>query len=300
MLIAAVDIGGTAIKYGVVDERGTVRFHSSTPTFPNGPDTHVMNRVFDVCDELTQTHELAGIGISTAGQVDPVHGVITYATDAIPDYAGTQVAGLIKARYGLPVAVENDVNCMAIGELWQGAAIGHPTFLSLAIGTGIGGAIVINGELFRGVSNSAGEFGHIPVTKGGLPCACGIKGCFQAYASSLALQERFEALRNQSFVDLEQEFRRAKQGDQEAEVVIDDWVDHLAMGLQAFVHIFNPSLILIGGGITGQGDYLLKKIRAKTKVRIMRSFEKELTIAFAQHKNQANLLGAVYPFLHQE
>lgn len=299
-MYAAVDIGGTAIKFGVVSEDGSLKGTGSVPSFPDGPDDLIVQRIEQVIEPLCRAYPVKAIGISTAGQVDPETGEVTYATEAIPGYTGTPLKAIIEARFGVPVAVENDVNCMALGEYWLGAAAGHDDVLCLALGTGIGGAILLDGTIHHGAASSAGEFGHMPLYPGGRACACGNKGCFEAYASSKALHETLVATDADAYPDLKTAFQRASDGDALAESIIDDWVKELALGLQGIIHAMNPSLVLIGGGITAQGDPLLQRIDRAVSNRLMPRFRQSVTMAFATHGNDANLLGAVHPLLHRD
>lgn len=246
--------------------------------------------------ELQADHKLSGIAVSTAGQINRKEGTVIYATDSLPGYTGLNIKQELESEFGLPVTVDNDVNCAAVGEYWKGAAKQVDQFLCMTLGTGIGGAIVINGEIYDGAAYSAGEFGHMNLYPGGEPCTCGDEGCYERYASSQALSKRARNI-IEDYDSLPDLFWRAKNEDKLAESVINRWVDDVALGIKTLVHIFNPPMVVIGGGVSEQGDYLLEKLEQRVNNRIMVSFEKSLTIKLAQNGNDANLQGAVYQLL---
>jgi glucokinase len=296
MQLGVIDIGGTSIKYGVVDGHGTIISHTSIPTEATKGGKTVIEKVYWICDQLKEEHDLKGIAISSAGQIDSLKGVVLFATDTIPGYSGTPLAELVTNHTGLPVTVENDVNCTALGEYWQGAAKGSNHFLCVTIGTGIGGALFLNGELYTGAHFSAGEIGHISLYPNGKLCTCGNRGCYEKYASSSALSEYVEHEFG-SEMPLIDFFELAKAGEAKAVTLFKHWVEDLTTGLQSLVHAFNPELIVIGGGISAQGDFLLNAIQSSLDRKIMPNHRKFLQIKLAQHDNKANLLGAARNFL---
>nr|WP_289037872.1 ROK family protein [uncultured Allobacillus sp.] len=296
MLAGAIDIGGTSIKYGVLDNHGKVLTKSKTPTDVKGGGPAILNQVKDLVRALQADHELSGIAVSTAGQINRKEGTVIYATDSLPNYTGLNIKEILESEFGVPVTVDNDVNCAAMGEYWKGAAKQVDQFLCMTLGTGIGGAIVINGEIYDGAAYSAGEFGHMNLYPGGEPCTCGDEGCYERYASSKALSKRARSV-IEDYDSLPDLFSRAKNEDKLAESVINRWVDDVALGIKTLVHIFNPPMIVIGGGVSEQGDYLLGKLEQRVNNRIMSSFERSLSIKLAQNGNDANLQGAVYQLL---
>lgn len=293
MIAGAFDIGGTNIKYGVLNEQGEIFYKSKTATKASEGGMAIIGQVKELVTHLQRHYELSGIAISTAGQIDKQEGKVIYATDSLPGYIGLNIKKDLEETFSLPVVVNNDVNCAALGEYWQGAAQGVDHFLCMTLGTGIGGAIIMNGQVYNGASYSAGEFGHMTLYPGGGPCLCGDNGCYEQYASSSALEQRAQEYFKQS-ISLRKLFNQAKNGDQTAELIIDQWVDGVALGIKSLVHIFNPPLIVIGGGISEQGNYLLEKLQRSVDIRIMSSFQRSLEIKLAQNGNDANLQGAVY------
>lgn len=298
MQIAVIDIGGTKIKYGVLTGTGELLHHDSVPTEAKRGGEAVIRTVCGLCDELKERFPVEGIAISSAGQIDHEKGTVVFATDNIPGYTGTDVAEIVGRHTGLPVTVENDVNCTALGEHWKGAARGMDDFICLTVGTGIGGALFLDGHLYTGARFSAGEIGHLCLYPGGQPCTCGNRGCFEQYASSTALA----GLVRNEFGDgfsLEEFFGKVSDGDERAMKIFNAWVDDLTTGLQSLVHIFNPEGIIIGGGVSEQGDVLIKAIRKSLDGKIMPNHRKSLTVRAAEQGNKANLLGAAAHFLER-
>ncbi|MEC5423144.1 ROK family protein [Virgibacillus sp. C22-A2] len=299
MLLGVIDIGGTSIKYGIVNDDGEILYHDSTPTEARLGGLEVIRKVNNLTDVLKQKWDITGFSISSAGQIDRVNGVVIYATDNIPGYTGMPIAKMVSEHTGLPVKVENDVNCTAFGEHWKGAAVGVNDFLCITIGTGIGGALFLNGLPYTGANYSAGELGHMSLYPGGKPCTCGHRGCFEQYASSSALGDMV----NHEFgypLELKDFFMKIRENDSKSICIFDQWIDDLTTGIQSLVHIFNPELIVIGGGISAQGDLLVNAIKTSLSKKIMPNHWNSLAVKLAEKDNQANLLGAAKHYLMNE
>lgn len=286
MKILAFDIGGTEIKYAFCDENFNLTEKKSVPTNAHEGGRKIIDRVVEIiksCDGIDR------IGISTAGQVDSIKGEIVYATDSIPGYTGTKIKETIEAETGIPTAVENDVNSAAIGEAVFGAAKGYSDFICLTYGTGIGGAIYLNNKLFTGNSFSAGEFGHIVTHAGGRECTCGGCGCYEAYASAGALVRNVaEKLgKEMNGREIFENFDNP-----EIKKLIDEWIDEIVLGLKGLVYIFNPALIVAGGGIMNEA-YITDQVNARLQKELMASFRK-VRVVKALMGNDANKLGAAY------
>ena len=295
MQLGVIDIGGTFIKYAVVDNEGSFLSHSSIPTEASKGGKELVAKILKLSDEMMASHKIGGISISTAGQIDNVNGIVVFATDNLPGYTGTRLAELVTNHTGLPVKIENDVNCTALGEYWKGASRGARNFLCVTIGTGIGGSLFLNGELYTGAHFSAGEIGHMNLYPDGKLCTCGNKGCYEQYASSSALHQ-LVADKLGDTVELKKFFEIVKSGDPSAVLLFRQWVNDLTTGLKTLVHLFNPELIVIGGGISAQGDFLLQAIEDSLEKKIMPNHRKALTIKMAEHDNKSNLLGAAKNF----
>ncbi|MEM9244441.1 MAG: ROK family protein [Cyanobacteria bacterium P01_F01_bin.153] len=297
MFIAAIDIGGTKIKYGVVDGEGNIFSQGSIDTYPKKGALDILQRTAEVIAKLATAYPLVGIGISATGQVNFHQGIISYATDLIPNWIGTNVREYFEEEFNLPVVVENDVNCIAVAEHWQGSAIGENSFICIALGTGIGGGIFDKGELYRGENYGAGEFGHIKIVQNGRKCRCGDYGCYEAHASTDALVSKAKVLAAREHIDGITIFQYEKDGNALYKDLVEEWIGFVADGLKNIVVSFNPKLMIIGGGVSAQGDYLLHRIEENLHQKLMPSFKKNLTLKMASAGNDSGLLGASYLLL---
>ena len=286
MKILAFDIGGTEIKYSLCDENFNLYQKHSIPTNASEGGKRIIERVV----EIIKTFDgIDRIGISTAGQVNSIKGEIIFATDSIPGYTGVKIKETVEKETGIPTAVENDVNSAAIGEAVFGAAKGYSDFICLTYGTGIGGAIFLDGKLFTGNSFSAGEFGHIVTHAGGAECTCGGKGCYEAYASAKALVNKVSETLDK---DLNGKQIFDNFNDPVIKRLIDEWIDEIIIGLKSLVYIFNPSLIVLGGGIMNE-KYIIDEINTRLQKDLMNSF-RMVRVVKAMMGNDANKLGAAY------
>lgn len=286
MKILAFDIGGTEIKYSLCDENFNLYQKHSIPTNASEGGKRIIERVV----EIIKTFDgIDRIGISTAGQVNSIKGEIIFATDSIPGYTGVKIKETVEKETGIPTAVENDVNSAAIGEAVFGAAKGYSDFMCLTYGTGIGGAIFLDGKLYTGNSFSAGEFGHIVTHAGGAECTCGGKGCYEAYASAKALVNKVSETLDK---DLNGKQIFDNFNDPIIKRLIDEWIDEIIIGLKSLVYIFNPSLIVLGGGIMNE-KYIIDEINTRLQKDLMNSF-RMVRVVKAMMGNDANKLGAAY------
>ncbi len=286
MKILAFDIGGTEIKYAFCDEGFYLTEKKSIPTNAHEGGRKIVDRIVKI---IKEHNDIDRIGISTAGQVDSFKGEIIFATDSIPGYTGTKIKEIIETETGIPAAVENDVNSAAIGEAFFGAAKGYPNFICLTYGTGIGGAIFLNGKLFTGSSFSAGEFGHMVTHANGKKCTCGGIGCYEVYASATALVKSVEEKLHKKMNGREifDNFQNP-----EIRYLIDEWINEIIVGLKGLIYIFNPPIVVLGGGIMNE-TYITEEINNRLQKELMQSY-RNVKIVKAKMGNDANLLGAAY------
>lgn len=285
MRIAVLDIGGTSIKSGIWDGCQASELKEWDTNASQGGE-YLMERV----KEILHTYgDFEAIGISTAGQVNSEKGEIHYANDNIPNYTGMKIRAILEKEFGVPVAVENDVNSAAIGELRFGAAKGSENFLCLTYGTGVGGAIVLNGEIYAGNTFSGGSFGGIVVHPEAMEKDVEFSGCYEKYASTTALVQRVMAV--DASLDNGRKIFEAF-GRSEIRSEIDAWIDEIVYGLITLIHIFNPSDILLGGGILAQ-KYIIDEVRRRVNESISEGF-RGTKIHQTELGNQAGLLGAAW------
>lgn len=285
MRILAFDIGGTNIKYATLDEKFKITDKHTIATEAQKGGQELVQKIISIIESYSDIDRVA---ISTAGQVDSDNGIVVYSTDNIPYYTGMMVKKLIENKTGIPTYVENDVNAFAVGEAKFGAAKGKTDFLALTYGTGIGGALYLDNKLYKGMSCSAGEFGHMVTHAGGKQCTCGGEGCYECYASTRALLESVNK-RNSTNLNAFEIFEKENFEKPEIRSVIDQWIDEMIIGLINIIYIFNPPLIVLGGGIMNE-NYVIDLIDRKIYNLLMENF-RDVNIVRSKLGSDAALLG---------
>lgn len=285
-----IDIGGTSIKYGMIKEDGTFLTTGEMPTEAmkyGGPG--IMEKAKKIVEGYLKEYHPSGICISTAGMVDCEEGKITYAAPLIPNYTGTEIKKTLEEAYHLPCEVENDVNCAGLAEAYAGAAKGSKISVCLTIGTGIGGAAIIDGKVFHGFSGSGCEVGymHLP------------GGEFQDLGASSILVKKTAEYKNISpeTINGKYVFENAKKGDKDCIRAIEEMCDVLGMGIANICYVLNPEVVVLGGGIMAQREYLKDMLRNSLDKYLIASVAKHTRLAFAENQNQAGMLGAFYNFI---
>lgn len=289
MQLAVIDIGGTAIKYGLWNETSGVFQVESVATEAHQGAEHILARIVHCLQSL---QPFDGIAVSTAGTVDAETGIILYATDAIPGYSGFEVKSYLEERFHLPVAVENDVHCAALSvrEEIQDALI-------ITLGTGIGGSLLQNGEVYKGSNSLAGAIGHMTLYPNGELCKCGRMGCYEQYASVSSLSRRiWEANGKPLPVPLFFEKMPTTKLFQE---VFQNWIYDVATGLASAIHLLGVDKVYVGGGITAQQDVIFFPLQQALKERLLEPFQEKVRIERIEFGNDANLYGAAQHFINQ-
>lgn len=284
-----IDIGGTSIKYGVIKEDGTFLTTNEMPTEAlEYGGAGIVKKIKTIIETYKADYEVVGVCVSTAGMVDCEQGKITYASPLIPNYTGTEIKKIVEETYHLPCEVENDVNCAGLAEYYAGSAKGSSSSLCLTIGTGIGGSIVLNGNVWHGFSGSGCEVGymHLP------------NGEFQDLGASSILVKKVAEWKQveSSSINGKYVFEQAKNGDEDCIRAIDEMVDVLGMGIANICYVLNPEVIVLGGGIMAQKEYLYEKIQASLHKYLLPSIAEKTKLTFAKNQNQAGMLGAFYHF----
>ena len=284
----SIDIGGTAIKYGIIDEYGRILTKDKIDTEAHKGGPEILNKVFRIVENYLEVYKPVGICISTAGMVDTEKGEIFYSAPLIPRYAGTKFKEELERRFYIPCEVENDVNCAGLAESVSGAAIGSKVALCLTIGTGIGGCILIDGNVFHGFSNSACEIGYMHM----------FDSDFQTLGASSILTKKVAEIKQNPEViwDGYHIFEEAKNGDDICITAIDEMVEILGMGIANICYVINPEVVVLGGGVMAQDTYLKPKIEKALKKYLVLSIAEKTRLEFAKHKNDAGMMGAFYNF----
>lgn len=298
-MILAIDIGGTEVKMGLVDRGGNIHARHRAPVDFDGYETPVLTTVLREARAFAGREQvkIEGIGASVAGQIDTETGVIIGTNGRIPNYEGSRVKEALEAEFHVPAATLNDANAAALGECFIGGAKGFHHVLMLTLGTGVGGGIVLNGQIFGGARGIAGELGHFTLYQDGAACTCGKKGCYECYASTSALVRRAEAQTGETGLNGRIIFDRAAAGDSAMQRALDDWTDDIAAGITGLVHIFNPEIVLIGGGVSAREEQLIAPLREKVLSGVMPRFGESLRLERAVLANDAGLVGAARFFM---
>lgn len=281
-----IDIGGTFIKYAILDKNQQLLALNKQAT-PINKDNAIINLIIDIITELSVEYSFEGIGISTAGIVNRDAGEIIYAGPTIKDYKGTNFKQAL-AHFNLPVQVTNDVDAALLGEIWQSNIDQTESTFCLTLGTGIGGALYKNG-LQNGVhlqGNSIGYLLYDPLTDLN----------FEKRASTSALNEQITDYFGLHFTT-KKFFERARYGDRHAIDILNVWTKEIAIGIAQIILIHDPTRIIIGGGVSAQGEFLLKYIKELIPFYLPDNFMKT-EISTAKQQNNASLFGAVYPFFN--
>lgn len=312
MYYLGVDLGGTNIAIGLVNEEFKIVLKDKVPTGASRPLSDIMDDMADLCKSVVKQagitfDDVAYAGIAAPGSVDPKKGMVRYTNNIKME--NFPICEELKKRTPLKaVYLENDANAAALAEAKVGAGKGHSSLVMITLGTGVGGGIVIDGKLYSGFNYSGAELGHTVIEMGGRPCTCGRLGCFEAYSSATGLirmtKEKMMdsassmmwelAKNNLERVSGRTAFDAAKKGDKAGKEVVDMYIKYLACGLTNMVNIFQPEVLCIGGGVCGEGNYLLKPLvksirRAEYGAATQTDF---CQIKIAELGNDAGIIGA--------
>ena len=303
-----IDLGGTFIKGGIVNENGEILVCDKTPTEVEKGDKGVAANIARLATELLarqgiELNEVEGLGIGSPGMIDSNEGNVVYANNL--GWENFKICDeLSRLLGGIKVKIGNDANVAALGEVKFGAARNYNSAVMITLGTGVGGGIVIDGKLVEGNMGAGAELGHIVIVEGGEPCSCGRKGCFEAYSSATALirdtRRAMEAHPDSKMwevgsldaVNGKTVFDYAPV-DAYAKAVLESYIEHLACGLVNYANIFRPEVILLGGGVCAQGDNLIVPLQKLVDKEIYAGDKgPRVPILIAELENSAGLLGA--------
>jgi glucokinase len=314
--IIGLDLGGTKISAGALHVDGThmsgLRSIATQPELgAEGVIDRIVGAIEDVMADTIKEHgvsrkDFIGIGTGAPGPLDRDKGIVVVAPNL--GWKDFPMRDRIESRLGIPTTLDNDANCATVGEWWLGAARGGRNVVGITIGTGIGGGLIINGELYHGVSDVAGEIGHTTIDVNGRHCKCGNYGCLEAYASGPAIATRArEALVREdtasmlpSMVDnqldritAETVYEAAKKGDGLANEVVRDTARYLGAGIATLLNVINPDTVVIAGGVIRAGDALLVPLRAEVRRRAFKPAVAAARIVPAELPGTAGVVGAV-------
>ena len=303
-----IDIGGTAVKLGIVDETGRVLLKGEESVSFDGYQTPVLTTVRKAAKEFLTTNSipvesLAGIGVSATGQIDSRKGIVAGTCGNFPNYIGSPIKAALEEDFGLPVTVANDANCMTLGEVWVGGAKGYTDVIGVTLGTGVGGGVIVNGKVIDGTHGAGGEIGHITVNRHETAtCGCGKHGCLEQYSSATGVVRCMKklldenpdtpcTLRGTEFA-AKDVFDAARNGDALAAREVDEMTDTLGLALASIAATTDPEMFMIGGGVSRAGEVLFAPLREHFKVYAFKSC-RETPIVPAILGNDAGIYGSV-------
>lgn len=287
MEVIALDIGGTKISGAIVTSAGEIVNVKQRPTEAYKGAEHVLSSAFNIVESLAaEAKDFKAIGIASAGRINVEDGTVFYATPTLPDWTGRNLRDTFQSKFGVPVAVDNDVNAAAVGEGWIGAAQGLNSYVCITLGTGVGGAFVVNNKVWRGNQWSGAELGHMLLKAGGRLCNCGLSGCVEQYVSGTAIYKRYNELTGEEVKSAAQVFDLAANKDKAAIQVIDEFKQDMVYMLLSLNNVFDPQGYVVGGGVLGAKDYWWDDV-----VKDVNNY-KPTTILPAKLGNYAGLAGA--------
>ena len=303
---AGLDLGGTFVKCGIVDEEGNILIKDKIPTGKERPFEAIAADMAAFVKALAERAgvEVTAVGIGSPGTIDSKNGMIVYANNL--GWKKVSLAKEIKKHLGIPVALTNDANAAALGEQFCGAGKAYQSLVLVTLGTGVGAGVVLDGQLFEGFRSAGTEIGHEVIRVGGEKCTCGRRGCFEAYSSATALIRQTKRAMEKNpesalwkvagtldNVDGKTVFDGAELGDPTAKRVVNNYIRYLAEGITNIVNSYRPEAVLLGGGVCAQGDTLLLPLKRMVARRAYGGMRyAPVFIGVASLGNDAGLCGA--------
>ncbi|RHW41066.1 ROK family protein [Neobacillus notoginsengisoli] len=310
--LAGIDLGGTSTKLAFISVYGEIIHKWEIPTDNSNEGKNILLNIAKSIDkkleEIGQTKEkLAGIGMGAPGPVNYSKGIL-YNTVNLGLRDNYPLRDILEVETNLPASIDNDANCAALGEMWKGAGEGAKDLVCVTLGTGVGGGVIANGHIVQGTSGAAGEIGHIAaIPIGGAQCNCGKTGCLETIASATGIVrlaketvdsgdagEMGRVFADNGQITAKDVFECAKNGDTHALKVIDEVAFHLGLALANIANTLNPEKIVLGGGVSKAGDFLVEKVREQFEKFAFPRVRETTKLALATLGNDAGVIGAAW------
>lgn len=299
-----IDIGGTFIKGGIVDDTGNIIIEDKIPS--SHDEEEIINAIAELCNGMLTAvnlnkSDVVGIGMGVPGMIDERNGEVVYSNNL--GWEKFKIAERLHEKTGLPVKISNDANVAALAEVKFGCAKGFKNAVMITLGTGVGSGIIIDGRIYGGNRTAGAELGHSVIVAGGERCTCGRRGCFEAYASATALvRDTKRAMQAHPESKMWEEFTletadgrtpfSCKDTDAAAKEVVDNYIEKLSCGIINVANEFRPEAIILGGGVCAQGDNLIRPVQEKLNAELFGGkFGPRVEVRIAKLKNSAGLLG---------
>ena len=309
--VIGVDLGGTKIATGMLDQSGSLLARSQKATAGLKSAEEVVSTIVDTINEVRGEQDIAGVGVASPGMVDSKNGIISNGVN-LPDWDGISLQSELEKRLGISVRLINDANAAAWGEYVYGAGRGSQSMVYVTLSTGIGSGLVLDGRLFTGSSSFAGELGHTVINPAGIQCGCGQRGCWETYSSGTAIARLArEAIAEAGIethmtvlaeaegvpVSAKHVFQAAGQGDKVAAQTLEQVIHYTGLGLMNIIHSFNPDRIVIGGGVSRAGNAFFEPLIRKTEELILEPYRGTCTIIPAELRDDVGIIGAAALFV---
>ena len=290
-----IDLGATRLKMAVVDEKGKCFYRREVGTLFRSDRAALIDSIVSNVKDIIETstikkRNISGIGIGVPGPVDSKKGVVRYFPN-IKGWERVPLKSILEKRLSLKVALDNDVNAMTLGEYRFGAGKGAENLVCLTLGTGVGGGIIINSEIYRGSTMCAGEIGHVPLNERGPRCNCRGIACLERYIGNRYILYRAKKVFGKN-ITLERLDDLARKGNKKAISIWEDVGRKLAVALAGVVNLLNPDIIVIGGGVSNAGELIFRPLRKELKARAMRDQARHVKIVRAKLGDDAGIIGA--------
>ncbi|WP_077326973.1 ROK family glucokinase [Virgibacillus siamensis] len=300
-----IDVGGTTVKFGIINENGNILDKWEIPTNTDNEGESILSDIWKSIEGRVSLHDVAGVGIGVPGFIDQKTGDVYEAVNI--GWKQVELAKIMKEKTGLPVFVENDANAAVLGENWKGAGGQVKNLVAITVGTGIGGGIIANGSILNGESGTAGEIGHITMDPHGSPCNCGRQGCLETISSATGMIRQAtekiheypasplaEVYARQNNLTAKDIFELAEKGDTICREIIQHAAEVLGLALANLAVIINPSRILIGGGVSQAGNSFVKQIDDAFRRNTLAKAGEVCEMKIAQLGNDAGIIGAAF------
>lgn len=305
---AALDVGGSNIQIVLANKNQQIVARLKIATYAEAGPERVIEQLVDAVWQIiatcqAQRKDLTAVGVCIAGFYDWQKRLLVHSPN-LSGWSNVPLESILVQKFGVPVLVENDANAAAVGETRLGAGANQQSVIFITISTGIGAGLVLNGQLYRGHSGLAGELGHFIVQPGGASCGCGQQGCLEAVASGTAIARRARAailsgqatnlqtlVNNPAAVTAEDVFRAASAGDSLAQGIIDEAIYYLGLALVSIINLFNPSVVVLGGGVSAAGEALLTPLRRIVKEHAISTAARDVQLKPAALGEEAGVVG---------
>ena len=312
-LYVGVDLGGTFIKAGIVDEMGNILVDDKIETHPELGNLAVVDNICFIVNKIINDNKvdkqnIVGVGVGAPGLIDTENGIAVISHNL--NFNNFPICQVLKSKLNLPVKVANDANVATLAEALYGSGKNYKNVVMITLGTGVGGGAVVDGKLMQGVSGYGAEFGHTVIEYDGRQCSCGRKGCLEAYCSATALIKQTKlAMQNNknckmwqigdiNLVDGKTAFNY-RNTDKTAGNIVEEYINYLVCGLTNIANVFRPNIIILGGGVANQKDGLYDKLNEKLEKQIFgNQIVETIKVVPATLKNKAGILGSAALFFN--